>query len=183
MIRCLREKIDGAEHFDAYHAALLRGLNGAAGVHFEELLHWCLSQSDYFDGNTSSVRASGKGGKGVRELNATKLYWIPSIPNFVNIDSAILGSDGHLWCFQFTIDTTHSWKRRRLTSSFVNIIPPIGVAIVDITIVFVVPTDIQFKAPDIQNEVNALVVKIDRPSLGSVLGGLEHIFASTVHVK
>jgi hypothetical protein len=182
MIRCLRSKIDGVEYFDAYHAALLRGLKGAAGVHFEELLHWHLSQEECFPCITSSVRATGKGSEGVRQLTATLMYWIPSIPNFDNIDSAILGSDGHIWCFQFTAEITHGWKQRRLRTSFVNQIPAMGVSLGDVSIVYVVPSDVEFTAPTIDGEASIVVVKIDCLSIESVRTSLQDMFTSAIHV-
>jgi hypothetical protein len=115
-------------------------------------------------------------------MTAPNMYWIPSIPNFVNIDSAIVGADGRLWCFQFTIEKTHGWKRRRLNSSFVNGIPPLGVAIHDITIVYVVPSDIEFTEPDISGEADIVVATIDCSSLESVRASLVDMFTSTVHV-
>lgn len=182
MIRCLRSKIDGAEHFDAYHAALLRGLKGAAGVHFEELLHWHLSQEECFPCITSSARAIGKGSEGVHQLTATLMYWIPSIPNFVNIDSAIVGSDGRIWCFQFTIESTHGWKQRRLRTSFVNHIPAIGVRLGDVSIVYVVPSDVEFTAPAIGGEANVVVVRIDCLSMESMRTSLQNMFTSAIDV-
>lgn len=69
-----------------------------------------------------------------------------------------------------------------MNSSFVNTIPPLGVAIGDITIVFVVPTDIEFTAPCIDEANHVEEAKIDCSPLESVRAGLGQMFASTVQV-
>ncbi|KAL3918165.1 MAG: hypothetical protein SGILL_004369 [Bacillariaceae sp.] len=176
IMRGLLEKIDGQEHLGAYQTAKTRNLMGAAATHFEELMHWQFSFPDTFASVLSSVRASGKGAEGVRQLTQTNMYWVPSIPNFVNLDSAIVDANGHLWCFQFTTSTTHGYKKRRLRPSFVNLIPALpNVSINDVTMVFVVPADTVFTSPDVGGEANVLECHVDCSSLSSVFTSVEQI--------
>jgi hypothetical protein len=86
IMRRLLEKIDGQEQLGAYQSAIFRNLTGAAASHFEELMYCQFSFPDTFDSVHFSVRASGKGVCYASEHVLDSK--IPSIPNFVNLDSA-----------------------------------------------------------------------------------------------
>eukprot|EP00977_Amphora_coffeiformis_P005089 scaffold1069_cov155-Amphora_coffeaeformis.AAC.5 len=95
----LYQKIDGDEYFQSYTLAKNRGHKGTEAEYFEELMHWVFSKKDQFDCIKGVIRAdpSLTGAEGVKELTEKNKYWIPSIPNFVNIDAAIVDADGHVW--------------------------------------------------------------------------------------
>ena len=99
-----------------------------------------------------SVHAEGSGTEGVRELSQKNQYWIPSVSNFVNIDSAVVGSDDKVWCYQFTVSRTHTFKKRRMRSCFLN-----HISVLDktqkVVIVFVYPLGTEFRVPDTDGEV------------------------------
>ena len=93
------------------------------------------------------VQAIGSGKEGIKSLNAVWLYWKPSIPNFANIDSAILLGDGTLCCNQYTVDDTHAFDVLTfLHGFFYNI--PVNVLnqVRKIKVVFVVPNGVVFSA-------------------------------------
>lgn len=168
MLRGLRKKINGDELFDSYKKAEAEGNKGAQAAYFEEMMHWCFREKDTSPSIVESVQAVGSGAEGVRELVRILQYWIPSIPNFANIDSAIVGSDGKVWCFQFTISKSHSYTKRRLRLGFLSFIQ-VPVQEGEVTIIFVVPSGTPFTEPDTGNEVATATAVIDCSSLETVL--------------
>lgn len=167
MIRKLRQKIRGEELFNSYMKAEADGNEGAQANYFEELMHWCFYQPGTSPAITSSIHADGSGAEGVAQLTERNQYWIPSVPNFVNIDSAVVGSDDAVWCFQFTISTSHTYKKRRMRSQFLNLLSVVDTT-QEATVVFVVPEKTNFSLPG-SDEVTMDVAYINCSSLESVL--------------
>ena len=169
MVRKLHEKVDGEELLSSFHSAKERGYFKASADYFEELMHWKLSQSDAFPSISSSVKSHGSGADCVRMLTATNCYWVPSIPNFVNIDAAIVRPDMHVWCFQYTTGKNHSYKKRKLRSQFLNILnESLGQQVGSATIIFVVPVGTNFSLPDTAGECDTSVVTIDCTNLDTL---------------
>ena len=77
-------------------------------MYFEELLHQWFK--DTLPQDIVSVHQStGTGREGVDELTREGVYWIPSIPNFANIDAAVvLGSV--LYALQYTKSDRHTFN-------------------------------------------------------------------------
>ena len=168
MIRGLKEKVRGEELFNSYKKAESEGNKGAQANYFEELMHWCLRQPGSFPAITSSVHADGSGRDGVAQLTSKNQYWIPSVPNFVNIDSAVVGSDSAVWCFQFSVSSSHMYKKRRLRPQFLNLLSVVDTT-GEVTIVFVVPKGTNFTLPDTGSEVSMDIFLVDCSSLQSVV--------------
>lgn len=82
------------------------GLQGVSGVYFEELLHcWFLISRPqpvigFFHGSTLSGSAS------IAKLTERLVYWVPGIPKFANIDSALVVGTT-LYCFQYSVGADH----------------------------------------------------------------------------
>ena len=171
MLRKLRTKISGEELFSSYKKAEAEGNKGAQSNYFEEMLHWCFRQEGISPSITQSVHAEGSGTEGVGELTQKNQYWIPSVPNFVNIDSAIVGSDEKVWCYQFTVSRKHSYKKRRLRSTFLNHISFLDETN-EVVIVFVVPQGTDFALPDTGGEVETDVFQVNCSALDTVLASV-----------
>jgi len=91
------------------------------------------------------IQATGTGIEGVAALTAMWLYWKPSIPNFANIDAAILLGDGTLLCVQFTVSNEHGFDMRSFLHGFVfNIPKEVQKQIKSIKVIFVVPSEVEF---------------------------------------
>jgi hypothetical protein len=152
----------------------------AAGDYFEELMHClCCSEPEQFSPTILGfIRSRGKGAEGVRELNVPNYYWVPSVPNFVNIDAAIVTSDGHMWCFQYTTHKTHTYKKRRLRPHLLNIVNQTLPPVQDTTVIFVIPNDITFTAPETGDECDVKVAYVDCTNLETVKQSLTTILAS-----
>ena len=127
-----------------------------------------------------SRKAGGTGQEGVSELNEYDLYWIPSVPNFVNIDSAIVRQSGNAWLFQFTTAKNHSYIKRRLSTRFFNNIAIDGLVLGQKTIIFVVPKGTSFTPPDVGNECLVRVDTVDCTSMDTVVADLKRIMAATI---
>jgi hypothetical protein len=166
IIRGLYENIEGEELFDSYKQAAHERNTGAQANYFEELMHWCFCQDKMSPSIVGSVHSRGTGAEGVLQFTDRNVYWIPSIPNFANIDSAIFSSGGDLCCFQFTISAVHTYKSRRFRQQFLCKIPvqfnePA-------TILFVVPHCTAFVAPNVNGDASVQTVYVDCSSLQSV---------------
>mmetsp|Transcript_14870 Transcript_14870/g.41080 ORF Transcript_14870/g.41080 Transcript_14870/m.41080 type:complete len:657 (+) Transcript_14870:218-2188(+) len=104
------------------------------------------------------IQATGTGLEGVGKLKAVWLYWKPSIPNFANIDAAILLGDGMLVCIQFTIGEEHGFDMLSFLHGFVYNIPQdVRAKVKTIKVIFVVPSDVTFTTVRIPVEQKGLV--------------------------
>ena len=104
------------------------------------------------------TQATGTGMNGIAALNTTWLYWKPSVPNFANIDAAILLEDGTLLCLQFTVGDEHAFDIRSFLHGFVyNISGEVQKKISTIKIAFVVPEDVTFSAVRVPIEQQPLI--------------------------
>jgi hypothetical protein len=60
-----------------------------AGQYFEKVIHRSIEINE--PGRmTATIRSTGTGRDGVDELDRANSYWIPSSPNFADIDAAIV---------------------------------------------------------------------------------------------
>lgn len=96
-------------------------------------------------------------------LDTTWLYWKPNIPNFANIDAAILLEDGMLLCLQFTVDTAHGFNFKTFKSDFLDqILEQIRSQVKIIVIKFVIPIEKQtfssVRVPHAQADICTSVV-------------------------
>lgn len=108
----------------SYFAALLRGKaikSGAiVGVYFEEILHQWFKES--LPREIAKVCVStGTTAEGVEQLVEKNTYWIPSVPNFPNIDAAVvLGRV--LYSFQYTKASNHGFNIDTFWQDFVTVV-------------------------------------------------------------
>jgi hypothetical protein len=96
------------------------------GLYYEMVIHqWFTKEAiRCLDGIGQVCWSKGNGAQGVTELNQVGIYWIPSIPNFANIDAAVvLGNTLH--ALQYTVKDTHDFKNdsfeKFLTGVWMNI--------------------------------------------------------------
>eukprot|EP00978_Attheya_sp_CCMP212_P022134 scaffold65659_cov29-Attheya_sp.AAC.2 len=70
---------------------------------------------------TATIRSIGTGSDVFNELDIANTYWIPSIPNFAEIDAAIVvGSTLH--AIQYTIEATHKFDTETFWDNFASVI-------------------------------------------------------------
>jgi hypothetical protein len=132
--------------------------------------------------NLGHVQGEVTGKESVKFLTVPWRYWKPSIPNFANIDAAILLDDGMLLCLLFTVDTTHGFNIKTFKSDFLDQIPEdVRSTVKKIFVKFVIPMDkgsfssirvpvtqepIYMKVVD--NEVGSPIVHFVRPKQTTV---------------
>jgi hypothetical protein len=153
-VRLLQDRVELDQYYNAYVHAKNRGLSSAAGCHFEELLHRVFQ---YLPKPIEGlVQSTGTGPEGVSELSKYSLYWIPSIPNFANIDAALAlkNADGSttVWCIQYTVAKDHSFNGNTFLVKFLRpVLRALGLKLENVSfkIYFVVPQDVYqvFKSP------------------------------------
>ena len=135
---------------DAYNVAIALGLRGVQGTLYEEILHKWFEKnlpspltSCYR--NVSTSQLSGKASIGF--LNAVNLYWVPSTPNFANIDAAWIvwiKQKQCLHCIQYTIDNTHGFNSTTFEVNFLAEVLKKFPHITEVRIYFVVPSGVTF---------------------------------------
>lgn len=147
----LRDRCSLEDYYNAYVHAKKAGLSGAAGCHFEELLHRLFFKCPR--PVAGFVQSVGKGSEGIDQME-NDAYWVPSIPNFANIDSALLFVETKtLLCFQYTVSETHKFNPVTFRTKFLRpVLRKFGLKLeeVKVKIFFVVPNDVmvKFKIPE-----------------------------------
>lgn len=174
VLRRLKAKFNGEELFNSYKKAESDGNKGAQANYFEELLHWCFCSDGVSTAIAAFVYAEGSGRDGVSELTTKNQYWIPSVPNFVNIDSAVVGSDDKVWCYQFTVSSTHAYKKHCTRSQFLNYISVLE-STPEVVLLFVVPQGTNFVMTDTNGELDTDVFEIDCSTLETVLASVSRL--------
>ena len=147
--RKLRDRLGPETYFNAYRFAMEKNLKAAAGCHFEELMHECFKTHPFPSPVKGVIQAEGKGQEGVLQLTGNLMYWIPSVPNFANIDAAFVDSNMKLFCIQYTVSSTHAFD----DSSFrVKFLRPLARTIKynedEVEILFVIPSCTEFSIPE-----------------------------------
>mmetsp|Transcript_2874 Transcript_2874/g.8057 ORF Transcript_2874/g.8057 Transcript_2874/m.8057 type:complete len:308 (+) Transcript_2874:546-1469(+) len=174
VLRKLKGKVIAEELLNSYKKAESDKNKGAQANYFEELLHWCFRSDGVSTAIAASVHAEGSGKDGVRELTAKNQYRIPSFPNFVNVDSAVIENDDKVWCYQFTVSRTHTYRKRRTRSQFLN-----GISLLESTdevvLVFAVPQGTKFSVPDTGGELETDVFEIDCSTLETVIASVRRL--------
>ena len=99
---------------------------------------------------------------------------MPSVPNFVNIDAALVGYDDMIWCFQYTVSRTHTYKKRRTKPQFLNLISFLSET-EEVVLVFVVPNGTSFTSPDTGDELSTDVFFVDCSTLGKVVESVKKL--------
>lgn len=154
-VRLLQDRVELDQYYNAYMHARSTGLSSAAGCHFEELLHRVFYKRPL--PIQGIIKSSVTGAQGVSELSKCGWYWIPSIPNFANIDAALVlkSSNGSttVWCIQYTVATDHAFNSKTFLVKFLRpVLETMGLKVdaVSVVIYFIVPHDIfkDFKLPE-----------------------------------
>ena len=146
----LRDRCGLEDYYIAYSHALKAGLPTATGCHFEELLHRLFFKCP--SPIVECIQSYGKGSEGIDQFKKGA-YWIPSIPNFANIDAAMLTLDsGKLICFQYTISKSHTFNPKTFRTKFLRpVLRKLDLQLDDVQVefYFIVPSDVvtQFRSP------------------------------------
>lgn len=85
------------------------------------------------------------GREGVADLSKGLLYWVPSTPNFANIDAALVDANGVLHCIQYTIKDSHAFDSTTFNIDFISELKktfPAGFSAV--VVYFAVPVGVNF---------------------------------------
>ena len=167
--RELRKRLGPEPSLHAYIYAMDRNLKSAAGCHFEELMHECFKHNAPKTVN-HVIQAEGSGAEGVRQLTEACSYWIPSTPNFANIDAAFVDKQKKLWCIQYTVSKTHAFNSTTFRTKFLR---PLRQVIeyndAEIGLIFAVPKQVDFTIPENAGEFQARTVHVDCSSIDTVL--------------
>ena len=130
---------------ESYKVATALQRQAVRGWCYEDLLHrwWKRLLPGW-------IQAHGTGAEGVQQLlqeclaERLNMYWIPSIPQFANIDAAIV-VDATLICFQYTVQTQRHFDEDLLWEEIVGKLVRKGVPIDVVKVVFVTPSDVRLQ--------------------------------------
>ena len=134
----------------AYKVALGLDSRTMMGVLFEEIMHKWFETAKPCPVVAFVRSERGKTGReGVGDLTAALTYWVPSIPNFANIDAAFIDGTNVLHCIQYTIKDSHGFNEETFDQELVTELKvkfPDGFEGVEIY--FAVPSTISFNLQD-----------------------------------
>lgn len=120
VMTCLRGRLNLESYLRALKFGKEIGSGTIVGVYFEEIIHQWFTDSPP-TGITGVCRSKGTRAQGVLELKTEGIYWIPSIPNFKNIDAAVvLGRV--LYVFQDTVRRGHGFNEDTFWQEFVAVV-------------------------------------------------------------
>lgn len=112
VVRQLRSRLSLKRYFSALAFGKTIGSATVIGVLFEELMHKWFEETN--PGPIAGVfQATGTGANGVAQLTDKNVYWMPSIPNYPNIDAAVV-INNVLYVIQYTKRTGHGFDEDAL---------------------------------------------------------------------
>jgi len=116
----------GRQTMESFHRALEKGKviksGTVVGIYFEELLHqWFKDSPPAGIDSVIDTKGQGTGREGVEKLTSKGAYWIPSIPNFANIDAAFVLNDT-LYAVQYTKHHRHGFNQNSFWQDFVTVV-------------------------------------------------------------
>jgi hypothetical protein len=112
----LRQNLDLGQFVESYRFANSLDIAALKGLHFESAIHQFFENTS-FD-TIRFYRSTGTGAEGVAKLVSPNVYWVSSIPNFANIDSAIV-YDNTLHVLQITVKKDHDFTLKTFVANFV----------------------------------------------------------------
>jgi hypothetical protein len=131
----LTQRLELSEFMRAFKFAALLRDRSIQGCLFEKVVHRRFYENRKKHAVIQDVRWSTGPNGGVGMLTARDLYWVPSISNFPNIDSAVV-FHRTLFAFQITIKSDHSFDWGSFKKGFVT--PVREVVSFDSVVVFVI---------------------------------------------
>ena len=152
----LKQRLGVAEILAAYKLAWGLELKAASGWFYEEILHrQCKELTKPLDPMMPPRikewihEENITGAQGIASLVAkcresTDIYWCPPISNFCNIDAAVYHHSRTLLCYQYTVQSTHTFDRGTFWTDFVNHLVIGQVPIKRVRVVFVTPLEVSF---------------------------------------
>jgi hypothetical protein len=172
LLRHLRARLT----LETFHAAyfLCQSMNSGAGrgLFFEHLVHQWFERSQG-DLGITVLWTEGTAQQSVGLFVDHDVYWIPSIVNFPNIDSAIVLGD-ILYVFQMTIMVDHPFDMDTFEAEFVVPVVPrvsrVGVPVDSVFLFIVVPRGTFFRLDLFRNRLNRMHFDIAGRRIGFECG-------------
>ena len=186
VMRKLISELESKDIVDAYNLARALKLQSARGWFYEEILNGLFAQYKNTQAVQGWIKSKGNGAEGVDDFiqvcltQGDKVYWVPSIPNFANIDAAILvGST--LTCFQYTVRRSHTFEQDSFWADLVGKMVYKGVKIDKVCVMFVTPSDVEFQN-DHQGYTKEYSFANGTETRSSAIQKKMHIFFSAIKV-
>jgi hypothetical protein len=164
--------------FNAYKLSQNVKVKSAQGLYFEKIVHqWFLKDSKRADSNSPIQEvcfSTGTKVEGVCQLSKPNMYWVPSVSNFENIDSALV-LNNTLFAFQITIQNSHEFEQTTFQSSFVKPVKKKfqnqlgGKGITQVVVVFVVTVpENSFTVPESITKFKSLIHQVITDNIDTV---------------
>ena len=121
VLTLLKTSLGVESYLNGYNLSVQSSMDGSmTGMYFERVVHsWFKNMAGTKSIVTTVCEPVGTKKESTKELTHENMYWIPSVSNYANIDSA-LANNGTLFVFQMTIADTHSFNDRTFTTDFVD---------------------------------------------------------------
>jgi hypothetical protein len=186
----LATKMSVDKFLESYRFCLIYGMRSVAGGYFERIIHQSVKALDFSSVVKRVAWSFGTTEESLQQLDGTGVYWIPSVSNFVSIDSALVYNHT-LYSFQMTIKDRRDFNVVGFRSKFVN---PVKEAFSDrhevrkLVVYVVVPmgsklasltslkfTDGKTKLPDAPTDIDFKFRAVNMEDLDSIFHSLRQL--------
>jgi hypothetical protein len=144
----LCECLDMEPFLKAYELSKRFKVEEVQSLYFKCIIHqWFLNDSKRADSSSPIQEvcfSTGTTVEGMCQLSIPNMYWVPSVSNFANIDSALV-LNNTLFAFQMTVQASHEFDETSFESSLVKPVKEAfqnqlgGKGITQVVVVFIVP--------------------------------------------
>mmetsp|Transcript_12840 Transcript_12840/g.21323 ORF Transcript_12840/g.21323 Transcript_12840/m.21323 type:complete len:255 (-) Transcript_12840:532-1296(-) len=149
LLEHLRDRLDINNLRTAFNVARALGSRSVMGTLFEEMLHKWFQKS--LPGSVAAfVRSSSEKTRtqGVEDdLVDANSYWVPGIPNFTNIDAALVDVNNLLHCVQYTVMEKYGFNQETF-KEFLDLVLNAFPIRSQVSVYFAVPTNVTFSLVD-----------------------------------
>jgi hypothetical protein len=186
----LATKMSVDTFLESYRFCLIYGMRSVAGGYFERIIHQSVKALNFSSVVKRVAWSVGTTEESLQQLDGTGVYWIPSVSNFVSIDSALVYNHT-LYSFQMTIKDRRDFNVVGFRSKFVK---PVKEAFSDrhevrkLVVYVVVPmgsklasltglkfTDGKTKLPDAPTDIDFKFRAVNMEDLDSIFHSLRHL--------
>jgi hypothetical protein len=119
----LCECLDMEPFLKAYELSKRFKVEEVQSLYFKYIIHqWFLNDSKHADSNSPIQEvciSTGTTVEGMCQLSKPNMYWVPSVSNFANMDSALV-LNNTLFAFQIAVKPSHEFDETSFESSFVK---------------------------------------------------------------
>jgi hypothetical protein len=155
------------------------GNKAVMGVMLERIVHCWIDENKPLP-VSKVLLAVGTKSKAVERLNEPNMYWYPDIPNFPNIDSALV-HNGTLYVFQITIMDRHGFNETTFKNTFVDVVNKTQNQRIKRAVVYGIVPSTSTLEPWVLQFYESLIFRMNMRDLASVSDSMTRLFGEILN--